>query len=133
MSDPQKAGAEEERILRLWTPLLLRTILATSIGVLVMGLAWMALSNPASYVEQYARVKAGQIHPHEPFFALLREALRGDPHALLWMGLLLLTLVPLARVVFCFLLFVRVGDRPYIAFTAYVLLGLAAGVLLGRL
>ena len=44
-----------------------------------------------------------------------------------------LTLVPLARVVFCFVLFIRERDYIYVAFTAYVLAGLIIGVLVGRI
>jgi uncharacterized membrane protein len=48
------------------------------------------------------------------------------------LGLMVLTLVPLARVAFCFLLFVKERDGIYVAFTAYVLIGLVAGIVLGR-
>src|SRR5579859_3082816 len=45
----------------------------------------------------------------------------GNPHAVLTFGLFVLTLVPLARVAFCFILFIRERDYTYVAFTAYVL------------
>ena len=43
----------------------------------------------------------------------------------------MLTLVPLARVAFCFILFIRERDYTYVALTAYVLAGLIVGVLVG--
>jgi uncharacterized membrane protein len=55
----------------------------------------------------------------------------GNPHAVLTLGLFVLTLVPLARVAFCFILFIRERDYTYVALTAYVLAGLIVGVLVG--
>jgi uncharacterized membrane protein len=40
--------------------------------------------------------------------------------------------MPLARVAFCFLLFVAARDWMYVLFTAYVLIGLVVVVTLGR-
>ena len=61
-------------------------------------------------------------------FERIRE---GNPHAVLTIGLFELTLVPLARVAFCFILFIKERDYTYVAFTAYVLAGLIVGVLVG--
>ena len=55
----------------------------------------------------------------------------GNPHAVLTIGLFVLTLVPLARVAFCFILFIKERDYTYVALTAYVLAGLIVGVLVG--
>ena len=55
----------------------------------------------------------------------------GKPHPVLMLGLFVLTLVPLARVAFCFLFFIKERDYTYVAFTAYVLAGLIVGVLVG--
>ncbi len=126
------ASAVEERILRTWTPVLLRGILATSITLIVTGLVSMAVRVPGDYVEHYERVKAGHLHQREHVLDLLAGAAHGDPYALLATGLFVLTLVPLARVVFCFLLFVKMRDLTYVLFTAYVLLGLAVGIVLGQ-
>jgi uncharacterized membrane protein len=62
----------------------------------------------------------------------IAATLRGEPRQTMTLGLMVLTLVPLARVAFCFLLFVKERDGIYVAFTAYVLIGLVAGVILGR-
>jgi uncharacterized membrane protein len=65
-------------------------------------------------------------------YAHLFERIRaGNPHAVLTVGLFVLTLVPLARVAFCFILFIRERDYTYVALTAYVLAGLIVGVLVG--
>ena len=50
---------------------------------------------------------------------------------MLTIGLFELTLVPLARVAFCFILFIKERDYTYVALTAYVLAGLIVGVLVG--
>ncbi len=68
----------------------------------------------------------------ESVAALVAASLRGEPRPIMTLGLMVLTLVPLARVAFCFLLFVKERDGIYVAFTAYVLIGLVAGVILGR-
>jgi uncharacterized membrane protein len=60
-------------------------------------------------------------------------ALRGDPRSIMMVGLLVLTLVPLGRVTFTFILFLKEGDRIFAVATAYVLAALIAGVMLGRI
>jgi uncharacterized membrane protein len=49
------------------------------------------------------------------------------------LGLMILTLVPLARVIFSLLFFIKTRNKPFVIFTAYVLAGLVVGVLLGRI
>jgi uncharacterized membrane protein len=126
-------GNEEDRILRLWTPVLLRTILIAATVVLAIGLFLMATYAPGYYVQRYRAVEAGQIHQHETFSQIVSGTLARDPHSVMTLGLFILTLVPLARVAFCFLLFLKQRDYIYVGLTAYVLIGLVAGVLLGRI
>jgi uncharacterized membrane protein len=130
LTHPQHA--EEDRILRVWTPMLLRTILLTAVVLLAAGLLLMAAHSPQSYVDRYHQVRMGHGHDFETLHGLYRSALRGDPHGVLTMGLFVLTLVPLGRVAFCFLLFIKERDYTYVGFTAYVLTGLIIGVILGR-
>jgi uncharacterized membrane protein len=92
----------------------------------------MAVNSPGSYVDRYHQVRMGQGHDFETLHELYRSALHGDPHGVLTMGLFVLTLVPLGRVAFCFLLFIKERDYTYVGFTAYVLAGLVLGVILGR-
>jgi uncharacterized membrane protein len=127
------AANEEDRILRVWTPVLLRTILIAASIILLAGLAMMATHSPGYYVERYRAVQAGKIHDPETFPELLHGFARGEPHAVMTIGLFVLTLVPLGRVAFCFLLFMKEKDFAYVGFTAYVLTGLIVGVLLGRI
>ena len=130
MNDPTD---NEERILRVWTPIILRTILATAIVILLIGLISMAWQNPGYYVARFHRLqKIGHLQNRESVAALVVASLRGEPRPIMTLGLMVLTLVPLARVAFCFLLFVKERDGIYVAFTAYVLIGLVAGVILGR-
>jgi uncharacterized membrane protein len=124
---------EEDRILRVWTPILLRTILIAAGIVLVVGLFLMATKAPGFYVQRFRSIQAGHLHPTESLGQDISLALTGDPHSVMTLGLFILTLVPLARVAFCFLLFVKERDYAYVAFTAYVLIGLVAGVLLGKI
>ncbi|HEY6419208.1 MAG TPA: DUF1634 domain-containing protein [Candidatus Binataceae bacterium] len=125
------AKVAEERILRFWTPILLRTILIVAIVVLVAGLILAAALTPDYFVDRYRQVQLGNLIGREKFIGIVPRMLAGNPHAILTFGLFLLTLVPLARVAFCFLLFIREKDYAYVVFTAYVLAGLIIGVLLG--
>jgi uncharacterized membrane protein len=126
-------NAEEERILRLWTPLILRTILVSATLIIIGGLIVMGLQRPDYYVDHFHQVQQHGIHATgRNFSRLWVNATHGDPQAILTIGLMVLTLVPLARVAFCFLLFAKEGDRIYVVLTAYVLTGLIVGVVLGR-
>jgi uncharacterized membrane protein len=130
---PPEVVQDEERILRHWTPILLRTILVAATIILIVGLIAMARQAPGAYVARYEAVRAGKVYARETWLAMLGQAVHGDPHAIVTIGLMVLTLVPLARVAFCFLLFVRERDWMYVLFTAYVLCGLIVGLVLGRI
>ncbi len=122
---------EEDRILRVWTPILLRTILIAAMITLVAGLVLSYTYAPDYYVERYHAVQQGHLIGKEKFDLLFERIREGNPHAVLTIGLFVLTLVPLARVAFCFILFIRERDYAFVAFTAYVLAGLIVGVLVG--
>ena len=124
---------EEDRILRVWTPILLRTILIAATVVLAGGLFLMATYAPGYYVQRFRAVQAGQVHTPETFSQVISGTLARDPHSVMTLGLFILTLVPLARVAFCFLLFLKQRDYIYVAFTAYVLIALMAGMFLGKI
>jgi uncharacterized membrane protein len=124
---------EEDRILRVWTPILLRTILIAATTILAIGLFLMATYAPGYYVERFRAVQAGHMHKQESFSQVVAGALAREPHSVMTLGLFILTLVPLARVAFCFLLFLKQRDYIYVGVTAYVLIGLLAGMLLGKI
>lgn len=124
---------EENRILRVWTPFLLRTILIAAMITLLAGLVMTYTFAPDYFVDRYHAVQQGQLIGKEKFGVLLARIRDGNPHAVLTIGLFVLTLVPLARVAFCFILFIRERDYTYVVFTAYVLAGLIVGVLVGRI
>lgn len=126
-------SADEDRILRVWTPLLLRTILVVATIILLGGLVLMGTHSPGFYAQRYHIIQGGHVHEKQTFVELLQGAVEGDPHSVMTVGLFVLTLVPLARVAFCFLLFIKERDFAYVGFTAYVLAGLVFGMLLGRI
>lgn len=128
---PPEMLQDEERILRRWTPILLRTILITAAIILVVGLIVMT-RQPGAYVARFEAIVHGKVYAREPLMQRFSQAVNGDPHAIVTVGLMVLTLVPLARVAFCFLLFLRERDWMFVLFTAYVLSGLVVGVILGR-
>jgi uncharacterized membrane protein len=122
---------EEDRILREWTPILLRSILIAAMVFLVSGLVLDYTFAPGYYVNRYHEVQKGHVLGREKYAHLFERIRAGNPHAVLTVGLFVLTLVPLARVAFCFILFIRERDYTYVALTAYVLAGLIVGVLVG--
>jgi uncharacterized membrane protein len=125
--------ADEERILRVWTPIILRTILVAAIAILLIGLLSTAWQHPGYYIERFHRLqKVGHPQYRDTIATLVAASLKGKPRPIMTLGLMVLTLVPLARVAFCFLFFLKERDYTYVAFTAYVLIGLVAGVVLGR-
>lgn len=130
---PSPVDAEEDRILRTWTPMMLRTILILSSVVLMVGIAATVLHSPGFFVARFHAVQKSHLHEAEGFSTLVRESFAGDPHAIMTIGLYILTLVPLVRVAFTFVLFLKDRDYIYVAATAYVLSGLILGITLGRI
>lgn len=125
--------ADEDRILRVWTPVILRVSVTASVIILAAGLLIIGIVNPDAYVARVRQIQAnGASFPKEQWGPLVKEAFEGQPRALLMLGLLVLTLVPLGRVAFTFFFFLKQRDVPFIFLTATVLLLLVLGVLLGR-
>jgi uncharacterized membrane protein len=98
---------------------------------LIAGLILTYTIAPDYYVQRYDEVRQGHLIGKERLGTLLERIREGNPHAVLTIGLFELTLVPLARVAFCFILFIKERDYTYVALTAYVLAGLIVGVLVG--
>ena len=125
-------SAQEDRILRLWTPILLRSIVIVSMTVLIAGLVLTATIAPNYFVNRYHQIQLGHLLGREHLATIWSNLVAGQPHAVLTVGLYLLTLVPLARVAFCLVLFIKTRDIAYIGFTAYVFAALIIGFLLGH-
>ena len=126
-------SADEDKILRVWTPIILRTVLIAASIVLILGLFLMA-DRPDAYVDHFRRVQENaRIKDYGTFADLLRRASNRDPRSIMTIGLMILTLVPLARVAFCLIFFIKDRNWAFVLFTAYVLTGLAVGVMLGRI
>ena len=98
-----QAAENEDRILRFWTPILLRTILVVAAVILILGLILMT-TKPDLYVRRFHAAQAHQFVGKKSFPKLVAVAVQGDPHSIMTLGLYVLTLVPLARVAFSFLL-----------------------------
>ena len=113
--------------------MLLRTILIAAAMILIIGLVATIAASPGYYVQRYSAIQAGHNHARETLAQEFAGAVRGDPHGITTLGLLVLTLVPLGRVAFCFLFFLKERDYAYVGFTAYVLIGLLIGVWLGHM
>ncbi len=126
-------SAEEDRILRLWTPILLRSIVIVAMTVLIAGLVLTATIAPNYFVDRYHQIQLGHLIGREGLASIWSNLLAGKPHAVLTVGLFLLTLVPLARVAFCLVLFIKTRDLAYIGFAAYVFAALIIGFLLGHI
>src|SRR5271154_5262707 len=128
----ENVTAEEDRILRTWTPLILRSMLILSSIVMAAGIGQSLAFAPGFYIHRFHTIQQGQLRLRENLVQLLETAVHGDPHGIMTTGLYLLTLVPLARVAFTFVLFLKERDFIYVAATAYVLTALVVGVMLGR-
>ena len=121
---------EEDRLLRVWTPIILRASVLTASVILSLGLAAIAIVNPNGYVQRFHLLQQTGSFRHVEFSHLSSPEDR--VRAVLVFGLLVLTLVPLGRVAFTFFYFLKERDTPFILVTATVLALLIAGVLLGR-
>jgi uncharacterized membrane protein len=128
-----RAADTEDRILRVWTPLLLRVILSASVTLLTAGLILSAVHSPGRSSDATAMVAQGSSAGFAAMHSFIAAAAVGDGSAIATLGLFVLTLVPLARVAFCFILFLKQKSMVFAVFTAYVLAGLVAGILLGRI
>jgi uncharacterized membrane protein len=123
---------DEDRILRVWTPVILRTVLAAAGIVLIIGLFAMT-TTPGEYVEHFHAVQSGtRVKDYGTLADLISRAWQGNPRSIMTVGLMILTLVPLARVAFCLMFFIKTRNKAFVIFTAYVLAGLVLGVMLGR-
>jgi len=123
----------EDRILRIWTPILLRTILAAAVTLLTAGLLVSIRHSSGDYSSALQAIQQNSATVHRPAILLLAQAATGNAIAIVTLGLFVLTLVPFARVSFCFVLFLKQKSLVFATFTAYVLAGLVLGMLLGRI
>src|SRR6202166_1181663 len=114
VGDLRMPKQDEDRILREWTPILLRSILIASMITLILGLVLTYTFAPDYYVQRYDEVRQGHLIGKEKIGLLFDRVREGNPHAVLTIGLFVLTLVPLARVGFSFILFIRERDYTYV-------------------
>src|SRR5260370_35387420 len=91
------AKQDEDRILREWTPFLLRTILIAAMIFLVAGLVLTYTIAPDYYVARYRAVQQGHLIGKEEIGLLSDRIRQGNPHAVLTFALFLLPLLQLTR------------------------------------
>lgn len=124
---------DEDRILRVWTPVILRTVLAAAGLVLITGLVVITIA-PGEYVQHFRAVQDNdRVKDYGTLMDLVIRAGHGNPRSIMTLGLMILTLVPLARVAFSLLFFIKTRNMAFVLFTAYVLAGLVIGVMVGRI
>ncbi len=126
-------GLEDDRLLRTWTPRILRGALVASAILLVAGLCVIAATEPHAYVASYRALEHARGSTAAGRSSSVNHQIANVPgDALLVTGLLVLTLVPIARVAFAALVFLRARDWVFFALTSLVLALLFLGVVLGR-
>jgi len=115
-------------------PLAFRSRIAALLRAGILGVATLLVAGLGLYFSQGTpRPLAAGLGSVESPVTLALLSASADPLALLSLGLMLLIALPVARVAYCFLYFLRTGDRLYAAVTAVVLVILAAGAVSGRL
>jgi uncharacterized membrane protein len=125
---------EEDRVLRAWTPVILRSALLSAVVLLVIGLIESIVASPGHYSARFHELQRGvNLRSPEDFRLLVGDALAGNGRAIATIGLMMLTLVPIGRVAFTLFFFLREKDYAYVAMTAYVLAALIIGAALGRI
>ena len=55
----QSIQDEETRLLRVWTPMILRTILIAAVTVLIIGLVQSTFGSPGHYVRRFHELQRG--------------------------------------------------------------------------
>jgi uncharacterized membrane protein len=117
---------DDRRMETLMGRLLQAGVLLASAVVLVGGVLYVrghlgGAVNYRSFVGEPAALRSGR--------GLLRLVMRGDPAALIQVGVLLLVATPVARVVFAVAGFALERDRLYVAVSVAVLAILAASLI----
>jgi uncharacterized membrane protein len=109
----------------------LRAILAAAVTLLTVGLLVSVMHSSNDYSSALQAVQQNSASAHRSAASLLTQAATGNAIAIVTLGLFVLTLVPLACVSFCFILFLKQKTLVFATFTAYILAGLVLGMLLG--
>jgi uncharacterized membrane protein len=131
---PETVRGEEDRLLRVWTPRILRSVLIAAVILLVAGLIRSTIGAPGHFVTRFHELQRGiRLRQPKDFGPLVAEAIDGNGRDIMTLGLMILTLVPIARVTFTLLVFLKEKDYPYVAMTAYVLTMLILGAALGKI
>ena len=90
MATQATATADEDRILRRWTPLILRAILIVSTVIMVAGIALSMAFAPDYYVGRFDAIRLGRLFGRESMSQLVHGMRQGQPHAVMIIGLYIL-------------------------------------------
>ncbi|HKW22197.1 MAG TPA: DUF1634 domain-containing protein [Ktedonobacterales bacterium] len=128
MAEKTTAGApEKDRRLRqaeLAISHVLRGGVVISAAIILLGVVWF-------YLQMAIAGHATLIYPHT-VVEVAQQLARGDPLALVALGLLILLLTPILRVAISIIIFALERDWLYTVITLIVLLILLVSLLLGR-
>lgn len=123
---PQRSTRFHHRSLEVWIAHVLRVGVVLASAVILLGLALALLGNHPTGVQEAVN---GRANLRAPDPASLRQDLaRGDPVAVVQLGLLLLILTPAVRVALTVVLFALQRDWAFVVIAATVLLLLALGL-----
>ncbi len=126
MAPPQRSTRFRHRSLEVWIANVLRVGVVLASAVTLLGLALALLRDHPTGVQEAV---SGRANLRAPDPASLRQHLgRGDPVAVVQLGLLLLILTPAVRVALTVVLFALQRDWAFVAIAATVLLLLALGL-----
>lgn len=122
VAGPGGAGPE------VWISRVLRGGVTLAGLLTLIGLVWFVVGLPqAGEPQSVAEVLTAEFHPSSPG-AILAGVAAGRPTSLIRLGILVLVLTPAARVALTLVLFVRQGDRFFVAVTGVVLAILLLGL-----
>ncbi|RKQ88536.1 putative membrane protein [Brockia lithotrophica] len=113
---------------------ILRIGVLTSTVVIAFGLLLLFLRDGLAVAHVSQVLHAPPTAPAYPVSPgeLLRESVRGNPAAIIALGLVLLIATPVLRVAASVFLFLREGDRLYAGITLFVLVVLLLSFVLGE-
>lgn len=123
---PWRSTRPHHRSLEVWIAHVLRVGVVLASAAILLGLALTLFGNHPAGVQEAVNGRANLRAPDPA--SLWQDLARGDPVAVVQLGLLLLILTPAARVALTVVLFALQRDWAFVAIAATVLLLLTLGL-----